>query len=154
MERKLGLVRADSTRRGVFRPSPADSSRMQPFVATIALIGIVIIVASLLSGIIERIGVPLVAAFLLLGASLGPYGFHLIDIRIDSPELRVLAILGLALVLFSDAVTVDVRELRARRLLAWIVLGPGTIIPAAIIGLVAYWLLRVPPAAAAILGAA
>ena len=127
---------------------------MDKFVATIALIGIVIVVASLLSGIIERVGIPLVAAFLLLGAALGPYGFGLTNIQLDSPELRVLAILGLSLVLFSDAVTVDIREIRERRRLVWIVLGPGTIVPAILIGLAGYWLLALPPAAAAILGAA
>ena len=91
---------------------------MEQFVATVALIGIVIVVASLLSGVIERIGVPLVGAFLLLGAAVGPYGFGLTNIRLDSPQLLVLATLGLALVLFSDAVGVDIRELRERRRLA------------------------------------
>lgn len=127
---------------------------MDHFVATIALIGIVIVVASLLSGIVERSGVPLVGAFLLLGAALGPFGLALIDVHLDSAQLRALAILGLALVLFSDAVTVDVREVRERRKLVWVVLGPGTILPALIIALAAYWLLRVPMAGAAILGAA
>lgn len=127
---------------------------MEGFVATIALVGIVIVVASLLSGIVERIGIPLVGAFLLLGAALGPFGFGLTDIQLHSPELRVLATLGLALVLFSDAVSVDAREVWERRRLAWIVLGPGTILPALLVALAAYWLLDVSAAAAAILGAA
>lgn len=127
---------------------------MEHFVATIALIGIVIVVASLLSGIIERVGIPLVGAFLLLGAMLGPFGFGLTDIQLRSPQLTVLAILGLALVLFSDAVTVDIKEVRERRRLVWVVLGPGTILPAILIALAAHWLLDVPAAGAAILGAA
>ncbi len=127
---------------------------MEQFVATIALIGIVIIVASLLSGVIERIGIPLVGAFLVLGAVVGPYGFGLTDIQLDSPELVVLATLGLALVLFSDAVSVDIKELRARRVLAWVILGPGTILPALLIGLAAFWLLGVSAVGAALLGAA
>ena len=44
----------------------------ETFTATVALIGIVILVASLLSGVVERTGVPQVAIFLLLGATLGP----------------------------------------------------------------------------------
>jgi NhaP-type Na+/H+ or K+/H+ antiporter len=127
---------------------------MGQFVATVALIGIVIVVASLLSGVIERVGIPLVAAFLLLGAAVGPYGFGLSDIQLDSPELAVLATLGLALVLFSDAVGVDIRELREHRRLAWVVLGPGTVVPAILIAVAAYFLLDVPVAGAAILGAA
>ena len=127
---------------------------MDKFVATVALIGIVIVVASLLSGFIERVGIPLVAAFLLLGAALGPSGFGLVDIQLNSPELRVLAILGLALVLFSDAVTVDIREVRDRRRLVWTVLGPGTLLPAILIAFAAHWILGLRPAASAILGAA
>jgi sodium/hydrogen antiporter len=127
---------------------------VQQFVATVALVGIVIVVASLLSGVIERVGIPLVGVFLLLGAALGPHGFGLTDIQLESPELMVLATLGLALVLFSDAVGVDVREVRQRRRLAWIILGPGTLLPAIVIALAAHWLLDVSAAGSAILGAA
>jgi NhaP-type Na+/H+ or K+/H+ antiporter len=127
---------------------------LEQFVATIALVGIVIVVASLLSGVIERVGVPLVAAFLLLGLALGPFGFGWYDVRLDSPELAVLATLALALVLFSDAVGVNLKEVRERSRLAWVVLGPGTVLPAIVISLLASWLLDVPVAGAAILGAA
>ena len=127
---------------------------MEHFVATIALIGIVIGVASLLSSTIERVGVPLVGAFLLLGAALGPYGFNWIDVGLESPQLSVLATLGLALVLFSDAVSVNLKEVRDRSRLTWVILGPGTILPAVVISLAAYWLLDVPAAGAAIIGAA
>jgi len=127
---------------------------MDQFVTIVALVGLVIVVASLLSGAIERTAIPLVAVFLALGATLGPWGFGLIDIGFTSPELRTLATLALALVLFSDAVTIDTSEVRARSRLAWRVLGPGTLVPAALISVAAWYLLAVPPAAAAILGAA
>jgi sodium/hydrogen antiporter len=127
---------------------------VEHFVATVALIGIVIVVASLLSGIVERVGIPLVGAFLLLGAALGPSGFALIDVQLDSAQLRVLATLGLALVLFSDAVTINVRDLGTRRTLVAVILGPGTLIPAALIALTAWALLGLSVPAAAILGAA
>lgn len=126
---------------------------MSQFVATVALIGIVIVVASLLSGLVERVGMPLVAAFLLLGAALGPYGFGIVDVQLASPELRVLATLGLALVLFTDAVGVDLREVRERRWIALTVLGPGTLLPAVLIAAAGTWILGLSLAAAAILGA-
>jgi len=124
------------------------------FVATVALIGIVIVVASLMSGVVERFGVPLVAAFLLVGAALGPFGLGIYDVGLHSPELQVLATLALALVLFTDAVGVDVREVRERKRIALTVLGPGTALPAIVIGAAAWWLLQLPVAAAAIIGAA
>src|SRR5688572_31641989 len=101
---------------------------MDHFVATIALIGIVIVVASLMSGLIERSGIPLVGAFLLLGLIVGPWGLGVVNPTLASPQLRVLATLGLALVLFTDAVGVNLREVRQRSTLAWIVLGPGTLL--------------------------
>src|SRR5215218_5396469 len=103
---------------------------MEQFVTVIALIGVVIIVASLLSGVLETLGVPLVVVFLSLGAALGPWGLSIIDIGLTSPSLRVLATLGLALVLFSDAVTINPKDILARLSIAWRLLGPGTIIPA------------------------
>jgi NhaP-type Na+/H+ or K+/H+ antiporter len=124
------------------------------FVSTIALIGIVIVVASLLSGVLERSAVPLVAVFLALGAALGPSGLGVLDVGLESPELRVLAILALTLVLFSDAVTLDTKEIRAQRALALRVLGPGTLVPAALIGIAAWWMLDLSAPAAAIIGCA
>ena len=44
------------------------------FVAALAIIGIVIIVSALLSGLIDRSGFPQVAVFLFIGAALGPWG--------------------------------------------------------------------------------
>jgi len=124
------------------------------FTTTVALVGIVIVVASLLSGVVERSGIPLVATFLALGAVLGPWGLGLVDIGFESPALHALAMLGLALVLFSDAVTLEVGLLRTRKKLLWRLLGPGTLIPAALVMLSARFLLDVSWPAAAILGAA
>jgi NhaP-type Na+/H+ or K+/H+ antiporter len=126
----------------------------ETFVATLALIGLVIVVASLLSGAVERSGLPQVAIFLLFGALLGPYGLGLIDLPLESESLQVMATLALVLVLFIDAIAVDAGELRAQRRLATLILGPGTLLPAVLIGLAAWLLLDLSPAAAAILGAA
>jgi NhaP-type Na+/H+ or K+/H+ antiporter len=127
---------------------------MEGFVATVALIGIVVLVASLLSGAIERSGIPLVAVFLLLGAALGPWGIGIVDVGFHSPALHALAMLGLALLLFSDAVTLDMRQLRTRRFMLWRLLGPGTLAPAMLTALAGWLLLGLHPAAAAIVGAA
>ena len=127
---------------------------MEEFTTLVALVGIVILVASLLSGVLERTGFPIVAAFLALGAILGPYGLGLVDIGFESPALRVIAMLALALVLFSDAVTIDATEVRTRKPLLWRLLGPGTLLPAAILAVAGRYLLDIPWTAAAIIGAA
>jgi NhaP-type Na+/H+ or K+/H+ antiporter len=126
----------------------------QFFILTLALVGVAIIVAALLSGLIDRSDVPQVGVFLALGAILGPAGLGLLDVSLNSPILRVVAILSLVLVLFTDAVSLSIAEVRRHRLLAFLVLGPGTLLSAALIALAAWWLLNFPPAAAAMIGAA
>ncbi len=126
----------------------------EQFAATLALIGIVILISSLLSGAVERTGLPQVAIFLLVGAVLGPAGLSLVDLSLQSESVQVIATLALVLVLFSDAIGMDIGEIRQHRRLALLVLGPGTLIPALLITLTAWWLLDLSPAAAAILGAA
>ena len=107
------------TRPGLYRLellwSQCSFSGVEQLVITIALVGIVVIVASLLSGALDRSGLPIVAVFILLGALLGPPGLNVVDIEFQSPALQVLATLGLALVLFSDAVALDIRAVREAR---------------------------------------
>jgi NhaP-type Na+/H+ or K+/H+ antiporter len=127
---------------------------VEQLVITIALVGIVVIVASLLSGALDRSGFPIVAVFILLGALLGPPGLNVVDIEFQSPALQVLATLGLALVLFSDAVALDVRAVRSQAKMLWRLLGPGTLVPAFVITCAAHWLLALSWPMAAMLGAA
>jgi NhaP-type Na+/H+ or K+/H+ antiporter len=122
--------------------------------ATLALVGVVIVVAALLSGLVERTRFPQVALFLLLGLAIGPSGFALVDFRLDSAVLETIATLGLVLVLFTDAVAVDVAEVKRHRALVRLVLGPGTLITAALVAGAAWLLLGLAPGPAAILGAA
>src|SRR5690242_9848677 len=125
----------------------------ESFAAILALVGLVIIVAALLSGLIERSNFPQVAVFLALGAVLGPAGLGLLHIGLDSPILRVVSTLSLTLVLFTDAVSLSLAEIRKHAGLALLVLGPGTLLSAGLIALVAGWLLGLAPAEAVVLGA-
>ena len=122
--------------------------------ATFALIGAVIMAAALMSGVVERIGFPQVAVFLALGAVLGPAGFGVLNLSLDSPALRIVATLSLVLVLFTDAVSLDINEVRRHGVLAGLILGPGTVLSAALIALLGWLLLGLTLPAAAILGAA
>jgi NhaP-type Na+/H+ or K+/H+ antiporter len=124
------------------------------FTELVALVGLVILVAGLASGLIERIGLPAVAVFLAIGTLLGPHGLGVIDFGLDSPTLGAIATLSLVLVLFTDAMSVNLAQLRTHLRIAIIVLGPGTLVSAALTAVAAWKLLGLEPAAAAILGAA
>ena len=131
-----------------------NSFSAESFAAALAIIGIVIIISALLSGLIERSGLPQVAVFLALGAALGHFGLRVLDIGLDSAALRVVATLSLALVLFTDAVSLNIAEVKRRGGLALRLLGPGTLLTAALIALAGWLLLGIPASGAAILGAA
>jgi sodium/hydrogen antiporter len=123
-------------------------------VAALALIGIVILVSSLLSGLVERTGLPQVAIFLLLGVVLGPAGLNLVNLTLESPTLQWIATLGLVLVLFTDAIAMDFSEIRRPLRLVLLILGPASLIPAVLIALAARFLLGLDWLPSAILGAA
>jgi NhaP-type Na+/H+ or K+/H+ antiporter len=132
---------------------------MQPFdpaafVLVTALIGGVILLASAVSGLLEKTSIPHVAVFLLLGLLLGPHGLGLVDFGMHSSALGAVATLSLVLVLFTDALGINPQALRQRLGVAAVLLGPGTLVTAVIIGLAAALLLGVSPAQAAVLGAA
>jgi sodium/hydrogen antiporter len=122
--------------------------------AALAIIGLVIIISALLSGLIDRSGLPQVGVFLALGLALGPFGLALVSITLDSPALRVVALLSLTLVLFTDAVSLNIKLVQRSAQLALRLLGPGTLLTGAIIAFVGWWLLDLSIPAAAILGAA
>ena len=126
----------------------------ESLITGLALIGIVIIVSALLSGLVDKSGLPQVAVFIFIGAALGPAGFGVFNMTLDSSVLRVVAALSLTLVLFTDAVTLNTKEVKRHSGLAFRMLGPGTIVCTALTAVAAWWLLGISPASAAILGAA
>jgi NhaP-type Na+/H+ or K+/H+ antiporter len=134
--------------------APMEMFSAASFAATLALLGLVIMVSALLSGLIERSGMPQVAVFLAIGAALGPAGLGALNLTLDSSALRVVATLSLTLVLFTDAVTLDLSEVRRHAILTLRVLGPGTLLSAALAAAAGWWLLDISWPGAIILGAA
>jgi NhaP-type Na+/H+ or K+/H+ antiporter/rhodanese-related sulfurtransferase len=122
--------------------------------AMLALIGVVIVVSALLSGFVERSNFPQVAVFLILGAVLGPSGVNVLHVGLDSPVLRVVATLSLALVLFVDALNLNLAEVRKKAVLTSAILGPGTLAATLLMGLAGHYLLGLDGPQAAILAAA
>jgi NhaP-type Na+/H+ or K+/H+ antiporter len=119
----------------------------------LALVGGVIAVAALFSGIGERRSFPQVLLFLAIGLALGPSGIGVMQVDAQSPLLRIVATLGLALVLFTDALALNISDLKAYWRLAFAILGPGTLLALAIITLSAIQVLQLPLPLALLLAA-
>ena len=99
---------------------------MPDFILIFGVIAIVLTVTALASGLVERSPLSFPIMFLGLGFALGRGGLGAIDIGPHSPILEVVATLTLALVLFLDAVKLQIEELGKGWLVPALVLGPGT----------------------------
>jgi sodium/hydrogen antiporter len=123
-------------------------------VGMMGVAGVVILVAALLSGLLDRSRLPQILVFLILGTALGPLGLGAVDLPLGSPAMGIIGTIGLVLVLFTDAVNTGFTEVRRHARLVLVLLGPGTFFTAAAIALAGHYLLGVSWGAAALLGAA
>src|SRR5829696_7139341 len=101
---------------------------MSELVLWMALVGGVLMVSALASGLIERAPLSFPMIFLGLGLLLGEGGLGFIRMDAHSSVLEMVAIVSLSLVLFLDAVNIQVDELRSDWLVPMLSLGPGTLL--------------------------
>jgi NhaP-type Na+/H+ or K+/H+ antiporter/rhodanese-related sulfurtransferase len=135
-------------------PLPIAAVEGNVLAGTLALLGVVLLIAALFSGLIERSRTPQVALFLALGAAIGPFGLNQMDVGLKDESLRIVATLSLALILFTEALTLDLREVRANSRLALLILGPGTLLAMLMIALAANFFLKLSWPLSLMLGAA
>ncbi len=124
---------------------------MSSLVLGIGIVAVVLTLAALLSRAVQAAPLSFPIIFLGIGLLLGAYG--VVDVDVHSPLLEVVAIVSLALVLFLDAVNVQVDELRAEWYVPVLTLGPGTLLIIGGVAAAAYWLLGVTVLQAVLLGA-
>ena len=101
---------------------------MSELVVAFGLAAVVLTVSALASGIVERAPLSFPIIFLGFGFLIGERGFGLLTLSPEDHTLEAIAILTLALVLFLDAVRLEVEEVRGAGLAPMLSLGPGTLI--------------------------
>jgi sodium/hydrogen antiporter len=126
---------------------------MSELVLWMALVGGVLIVSALASGLIERAPLSFPMIFLGLGLLLGEGGLGFIHMDAHSPVLEMVAIVSLSLVLFLDAINIQVDELCSDWLVPMLSLGPGTLLIIVSVALFAYLLVGTTPLQSVLLGA-
>ncbi|MFN2385775.1 MAG: cation:proton antiporter [Thermoanaerobaculia bacterium] len=126
---------------------------MPDLLTGLALIGGVLIISALLSGLVERAPISFPILFLGLGALLGERGIGLLAIGPHDPTLEAVAVVTLSLVLFLDAVRMRFGELRKDWFVPSLVLGPGTILVVIFVAGASILLLDMTPLHALLLGA-
>lgn len=126
---------------------------MSELVAGIGLIAIILTVSALASGLVERAPLSFPMIFLGLGVLLGPQALNIIHIDVHNPILEVVGVVSLTLVLFLDAVKVQLDELKSEWHVPFLSLGPGTVITIVGIAVASYLLVGTTPLQSLLLGA-
>lgn len=91
-----------------------------------ALVAAVLILSALAAGLVERAPLSFPMLFVGLGLVLG--GADVVTMSPDADVLELVAVFTLALVLFLDAVNLEIEEVRGDWLVPALALGPGTLL--------------------------
>lgn len=126
---------------------------MTTLVLGMGIIAVILLVTALTSDLVEQAPLSFPIIFLGLGFLFGPSGFKWLALGVHDPLLQAVAVISLALVLFLDAVNLQVDELRADWYIPLLTLGPGTFFVLAGVAGAAYLLLGLAPLQAFLLGA-
>lgn len=126
---------------------------MPDFLTLFALIGVVLTISALTSGLVERAPISFPILFLGLGFLLGKQGVGLLELDLHSPLLEGVAVISLAFVLFLDAIKLRPGEIRNNWFVPMLVLVPGSVLTILMVAGAAWLLLKTTPVQSLLLGA-
>jgi len=98
--------------------------------ATFLEIGVILVLAAALGSLARFLRQPLIVAFIIVGIVAGPTGFGLVS---SEDEVRLLAKLGIAILLFLVGLKLDVHLIRATGLIA-LLTGIGQVLFTSVVG--------------------
>src|SRR5579872_997692 len=115
--------------------------------------GLVLAVGTVTSFVAQKIKIPDVAVFLVVGMLIGPQMLGLIDIKADSALNQILLLFGASYILFDGGASLRFNVLRRVWITILVIATVGVLITAAITAGAAYVILGVPWIVALLLGA-
>ncbi|HKX09721.1 MAG TPA: sodium:proton antiporter [Stellaceae bacterium] len=116
--------------------------------------GLILAIGTLTGLLAQRIRVPDVAVFLIVGMLIGPQALGLIDIKADSALNQIVLLFGASYVLFDGGAALRLSVLKQVWITIVVLATVGVLITAAITGVAAYLVLGVPAMTALLLGSA
>jgi sodium/hydrogen antiporter len=130
-----------------------DATAVTSFQTAAAVLGGLLVVGSLLSGLARRSVLSLTAVFVVAGFLLGEGALHVIDFRASSGLVDDLATTALIVILFRDGLEVDSELLQREWQLPLRKLAVAMPVTAAIVALLAHWLIGLAWSESFLLGA-
>jgi cell volume regulation protein A len=115
--------------------------------------GLILSVGTLTGFLAQKIKIPDVALFLLVGILIGPEVLGLIDIRADSALNQVILLFGASYILFDGGASLRLSVLKQVWITILIIATVGVVITAAVVGVAAWLVLGGPFIVALLLGA-
>jgi potassium/hydrogen antiporter len=120
---------------------------------TLLACGLILAIGTLAGLLAQRIRIPDVAVFLVVGIALGPQALGLIDIRADSALNQIILLFGASYILFDGGASLRFNVLKQVWITIVVIATAGVLITAAITALAAHTILGVPLIVALLLGA-
>ena len=120
---------------------------------TLLSCGLILAIGTLAGLVAQKIRIPDVAVFLVVGMAIGPRALGLIDIRADSALNQIILLFGASYILFDGGASLQMHVLRRVWITIVVISTVGVLITAAIVGLAAYLVLGIPWIVALLLGA-
>ena len=120
---------------------------------TLLSCGLILAVGTLAAFVAQRIRIPDVAIFLLAGIAIGPHALALIDIGAGSALNQIILLFGASYILFDGGAALRFSVLKQVWITILVLATVGVLITAAVTALAASYVLGLPLAVAALLGA-
>jgi potassium/hydrogen antiporter len=120
---------------------------------TLLSCGLILAIGIVTGFLSQKIKVPDVAVFLLVGMAVGPEALGLINIKADSALNQVILLFGASYILFDGGASLRFSVLKNVWITIVVIATVGVVITAVITGLAAYYVLGVPLIVALLLGA-
>jgi cell volume regulation protein A len=120
---------------------------------TLLSCGLILAIGTLTALAAQKIRIPDVAMFLVVGMLIGPAALGLIDIKADSALNQIILLFGASYILFDGGASLRFNVLKQVWITIVVIATVGVLITAAVTGLAAYVVLGVPLIVALLLGA-
>lgn len=120
---------------------------------TLLSCGLVLTIGTLIGFLAQKIRIPDVALFLIVGMLIGPQALGLIDIRADSALNQIILLFGSSYILFDGGASLRFAVLKQVWITIVVIATVGVVITGAITGIAAHYVLGVPLLVALLLGA-
>ncbi|HXL49869.1 MAG TPA: cation:proton antiporter [Xanthobacteraceae bacterium] len=115
--------------------------------------GLILAIGTITGLLAQKINIPDVAAFPIVGMVIGPQGLGLINIQPDSALNQIILLFGASYILFDGGASLRFKILKQVWITIVVIATVGVVITAAVTSVAAYYVLGVPLITALLLGA-